>query len=146
MTKIDNKKDEGLPTGIERRRARRRPILATFSMYLVIPKKGLYKLTVHDISELGIGFDLDVEGESSSDFPVQIGDKLDSRLYLNQSLYIPLSLQIARVEDKPIVRRVGAEFQEHESINYKAFLSLLGFLDKMADALQVDTEGQSEIT
>jgi hypothetical protein len=146
MKKTGNKSETVSSQGIERRRARRRPILATFSVHLVIPKKGLYKLTVHDLSELGIGFDIDVEGESAADFPVAIGNVIETRLYLNQSLFIPLSIRVARVEEQRIVRRVGAEFQNQLSTDFKAFLALLSFLDHMADALQVDANGQHNQT
>jgi len=125
-------------SGVERRRARRRPILSTFSVFVVIPKKGMHRLQVHDISELGVGFDLDLEGEEASGFRLQMGEPLDLRFYLNQSLFIPLSIQVARVDEKGTVRRVGAEFEEKNSQAYQAFAAFLQMLDKIADIVQVD--------
>lgn len=123
----------------ERRKTERRPILYTFSIFLTIPKKGLYRLEVHDISETGIGFDLDIEGEEYSRFPVKEGFPIDLRFYINPSLYIPLSVQVTRIEDHHSKRRVGAEFQESSSENYKAFLSFLSLLDKIVDVVQIET-------
>ncbi len=135
---MGKKVQEENPTGIERRRARRRPILDTFAVHLVIPKKGLFRLTVHDLSEIGIGFDLDIEGENSQSFPVKSGDNIDVRLYLNQSLFIPLEVRVARVEEQYRVRRVGAEFSSQKNQYFEAFIGLMQFLDRMSDALKVE--------
>jgi len=128
---------------VERRRARRRPVLDTFSIFIVIPKKGLHRLEVQDISEGGLGFLLDVEGESPIDYPAKINDAIDFRFYMNNSLYIPMSVQIVRIEDLSTGRRVGAEFQDKSKPSYKAFLSLLKFLDDIIDVLQIDQVSSS---
>ena len=47
----------------EKRRAKRRGILDRFSFYISIPKLGHSRHKVKDISELGIGFELDTLGE-----------------------------------------------------------------------------------
>lgn len=132
------KKGSSSPTGQERRRTRRRPILETFSIFIVIPKKGLHRLEVQNISEDGMGFDLDVEGESPHNSPIKIGDTVDFRFYLNQSLFIPLSIQVVRVEEHHTGRRIGAEFQDKSTPGYKAFLSLLHFFDHVVDVVQID--------
>jgi hypothetical protein len=139
MTKV-NKNQNSSPEGVERRKTQRRPMMATFSVFIVIPKRGLHRLEVHDVSEMGIGFDLDVEGEDSLNFPVKEGDTVDFRFYLNQSLYIPLSIQIVRLQEHHQVRRVGAEFQDKTSQNYQAFLSFLHFLDQILNVVQVETQ------
>jgi len=136
MTKT-NKQESS--SGIERRREKRRPMLETFSFFIVIPKKGLHKLGLHDISESGVGFDLDIEGESSTDFAAKDGDTIDFRFYLNRSLFIPLSANVARIEMSASGRRVGAEFKDKTSKNYKAFLSLLQLLDGIVDVVQIDS-------
>jgi hypothetical protein len=131
MTKLD---------GSERRREKRRPVLETFAFSIVIPKKGLYRLGLNDVSEGGIGFDIDIEGENP-DYPVKKGDTIDFRFYVNRSLFIPLSAQIARIEEKATGRRIGAEFKNKTDPNYKAFLSILQLLEVVADVAQIDGGG-----
>lgn len=139
MTK-GNKSNSSSQSGIERRKAIRRPILSTFSVFIAIPKKGLHRLQVHDMSELGIGFDLDVEGEELSAFPVKEGDPIEFRLYLNNTLFLPLTVQVKRVEEYHAKRRVGAEFQKQSSTGYKAFLSFLKMIDEIANTVQFDSK------
>ena len=121
----------------ERRRFRRRPILDTFSLFVVVPKKGVHRLQIHDMSDIGIGFDLDIEGESFDEFPIQANEKLDIQLYLNQSLYLNLQVQVARIEDARGVRRIGAEFCERSSASYQGFVAFLKMLDTLAESGQV---------
>ncbi|MBI3534708.1 MAG: PilZ domain-containing protein [Deltaproteobacteria bacterium] len=118
----------------EKRGAPRRKILDTFSFFMVIPKKGIYKLPLHDLSEIGLGFDFDIEGESHSDFPLSIGEEFEINFYLNQTLYLPLSIRVARIELRGNIRRAGAELQDKNSKNYKAFSSFVHTLDLLADA------------
>ena len=127
------------PTGVERRQTRRRSILETFSVFLVIPRKGIHKLRIQDVSEDGLGFDLDVEGESFADFPVQVHDVIALRFYLNQSLYIPLSVEIVRIEEQTTLRHVGSKFNDKTTPDYKTFLSLLELLDRFSESPVLDT-------
>src|SRR5579885_2681962 len=103
MTKKATKAD-----GAERRRSARQPILDSFSLFVVVPKKGIHRLPIHDVSAEGIGFDLDTEGESPSDFPVKVGETLELRLYLNQSLFLALEAKVMRSQEKDLIRRIGA--------------------------------------
>lgn len=121
----------------ERRRAERRPILDTFSLFAVVPRKGPYKLRVDDVSSVGIGFFLDIEGESSTEFPVKKGEVFDLNLYLNQSLFLPLNVEVMRVEERDSVRRIGAEFHDKSTEAYKAYLSFLSMLEGMIDVARV---------
>ncbi|MGZ3698067.1 MAG: PilZ domain-containing protein [Bdellovibrionota bacterium] len=124
--------------GAERRRAKRRPILHSFSVFVVVPKKGVHRLQVHDLSDLGMGFDVDMEGDATADYPIKQGDEIDVRFYLNQSLFIPLSVTVARLETKGDVRRIGAEFGDKKAPNYQAFLAFLTMLDSIADVVQLE--------
>jgi hypothetical protein len=123
--------------GAERRKSKRRPILETFSLFAVVPKKGMHRLLVHDVSEGGLGFDLDIDGENFDEFPVKAGEKLEVHLYLNQSLYLPLSVQIARLEDTKSIRRLGTELVDPSSPQSKAFASFLQMLDVIADVGEI---------
>lgn len=123
--------------GIERRRSKRRPILSTFSLFVVLPKKGFHRLMVHDVSDLGIGFDADTEGEETGGFPLKVGEPLDLRLYLNQSLYLPLSVRIVRLEERNTIRRVGAAVDEGDP-SFAAFTAFINLLDQVADVARIE--------
>lgn len=123
----------------ERRRAVRRPVLSTFSLFVVVPRKGAHRLALHDISERGIGFDLDTEGESPEDFPVASGDRLEVEFYLNPSLHIPLAVKVARVELRGQVRRLGADFEERSGRAYQAFASFLQVLEKIEEVGRISS-------
>jgi hypothetical protein len=123
--------------GAERRRFKRRPILETFSLFCVVLKKGSHRLPVHDVSDAGIGFDLDIDGENLSEFPLKSGERLDVQLYLNQTLYLPIALQVARIEDTASVRRIGAELINPDSPSSKAFIAFLNMLDLLAEAGEI---------
>lgn len=123
----------GSANGSERRRAKRRPVLESFSLFVVVPKKGGHRLPVYDVSELGIQFDLDTEGEAMTDFPIQEGESLDLQLYLNQSLALPLSVRIARLQAVGRVRRAGVEITNQDSKAYDGFLAFLKMLDAISE-------------
>jgi hypothetical protein len=133
----NKKADTG--SGAERRRSRRRPILSTFSLFVVVPQKGIHRLPVHDVSDLGIGFDLDTEGEEPGDFPLRQGEQLSIHFYLNQSLYLPLDVRVARLEDGQGIRRIGAEVltQTKNDPNAAAYQAFLQLLDRIVDVAQI---------
>lgn len=122
--------------GIERRKHRRRPILETFSFFVVVPKKGFHRLAVADVSDSGIGFDFDIGGESAEDFPVVAGEEMAIQFYLNQSLFIPLTVRVMRVDDSQVIRRVGAEFVDTGSRENKALQALLSMIDEISEVVQ----------
>lgn len=122
----------------ERRSALRRPILDTFSFFLILPETGFFKLRVHDLSEKGIGFDFDIEDAPKWDHAVSEGDELDTRFFINQSLYIPLQLKVKRIDETIKIRRVGAEFIHKNEAEFKAFLSFVDLLDRILESLEID--------
>lgn len=124
-------------TGAEKRKTPRRPILDSFSLFIVIPKKGMHRLKVYDVSEQGLGFDYDAEGEDVAEFPAAAGESLDVHFYLNQSLFLPLSLKITRIEQKDLVRRVGAELTDKNSKETRAFVSFVQMLDSVIETAQL---------
>jgi hypothetical protein len=134
------KSEVGKIAGKERRRAVRRPLLESFSLFVVIPKKGGYRLKVHDVSDHGLGFDLDTEGESASDFPTAVGDRYALRFYLNQTLYIPLQVALVRVDPQPRQRRVGVEIVDRATAGYQAYLAFLRMLDALHEGGRMDAE------
>ena len=123
--------------GEEKRRSPRRPVLDTFSVFVVVPRKGMHRLPVHDLSEHGMGFDLDTEGENPQDVPLANGDHLEVHFYLNQSLYLPLNVELIRVTEVKGVRQVGAQFIETDAKGHQAFLAFVNMLDQLAEAGKV---------
>ena len=122
----------------ERRRSARQPVVDSFSLFVVVPKKGIHRLPIHDVSAEGIGFDLDTEGESPADFPVKVGETIEIRLYLNQSLFLTLDAKVMRSQEKNLIRRIGAEFGNRSGKNFKAFQSFLRMLEDIHDAAEID--------
>jgi hypothetical protein len=138
-SKPKKKSGEG-ESGQERRQAKRRPVIESFSLFLVVPSKGPHRLRVHDVSEIGIGFDLDIEGESFEEFPLQKGQEVEIQLYLNQSLFLPLVVKVARVQPEGSVRRVGAQFEKDASKNgqgYRAYRAFVDMVDALADGAEI---------
>ena len=126
--------------GSERRGAQRRPILDSFSFFVVVPKKGDHRLKVNDVSETGLGFDYDIDGESPETFPVKAGEVMDVYLYLNQSLYLPLRVTVARVDDSKVIRRIGAEFVKGSSqaLSLNALSAFVQMIDGISEAVRFD--------
>ncbi|OFZ19979.1 MAG: hypothetical protein A2X94_11480 [Bdellovibrionales bacterium GWB1_55_8] len=124
----------------ERRKTRRRPVLETFSIFVVIPRKGFHRLRIFDLSEDGIGFELDTDGESHDDFSVTQGQVLDVRLYLNQSLFLPIGVELVRVDEAHATRRIGGRFSDKNSKAYAAFVSFLEMLDSIRDAAEIENK------
>ncbi len=121
-----------------RRKAKRRPILDTFSLFVVVSKKSIVQLKHHDLSEAGIGFDYDVAGEGATDFPVANGEVLDLQVFLNQSLSFPLQIKVARIEETEKSRKIGGEYTDKKSPGYQALVAFLEMLDRITDVAQID--------
>ena len=119
-----------MSTTPERRKAKRREILENFSFYIQIPKLGPARHKVHDVSESGIGFVVESLGGV---FTLAKDEKVDLHLYLNQSLFLPLKIQVARQEETGETQDVGAVFLDTQSNQYQTFLSLVKFLDQLSE-------------
>ncbi len=117
----------------ERRKAKRRMILDTFSLSVVIPKKGDFRLPLLDLSELGVGFDLDLEEEDSPSFALKTGEQLEVHLYLNQTLFLPFKVTVKRLIQKGKRRQIGAEFTQQGGAAHKAVVCFLEMLDLVSE-------------
>jgi hypothetical protein len=116
--------------GLDRRKSERRPIVDSFSIFVMIPAKGSYQLRVHDLSEEGIGFDFDEEGENFQEFPIHVGDQIDLHLFLNQSLSIPLRVKVTAVRLEGRQRKIGAELMTQMSTGGQAIQIFLKLIDE----------------
>ncbi|MBC7386402.1 MAG: PilZ domain-containing protein [Cryobacterium sp.] len=129
-------------TGIDRRGSKRRPILESFSFYVVVPKKGFHRLRVADLSDTGVGFDYDIIGEMKDAFPVVVGETFDLQFYLNQTLFLPLHVKVMRVDDSKVIRRVGAEFTVTGTPEHEGLCAVLDMVDRLSEIVQFDSVGE----
>ena len=116
--------------GVERRKSKRREILEKFSFYICVPKLGLTRHQVNDISETGIGFRIETLGE----FKLVTEEICELQFYLNQSLYLPLKIKVARHEHQDAFQQVGAIFLDTEKTPHKTLLTLVQFLDQLTES------------
>ena len=119
-------------SGKERRKAKRREIVEQFSFYICVPKLGYTRHKVNDVSELGIGFEIDTLGE----FRMNMGETCDLQLYLNQSLFLTLKIEVVRHIDKETTQEVGAVFTDSTSPAFQTFLTLVKLLDQLSESAQ----------
>lgn len=137
MVTATNKKKGRKYQGDERRKTKRRPILDTFSLSVVVSNKGVYRLPIQDLSEGGIGFDLDTDGESEASVPMKEGEKISLKVYLNRSLFIPIEGIVVRVRRKDDVLSAGAEFDKSDQ-GYEALRAFLQMLDELIDRAEIE--------
>jgi hypothetical protein len=117
-------------SGADRRKVKRRDILEKFSFYICVPKMGYARHKVNDISELGIGFTIEtLDGE----FTLKAQEQLELHFYLNQSLYLPLKIQVMRQIDAASTQEVGAVFLDTQTAIHQTFLTLVKFLDQVTE-------------
>lgn len=114
----------------ERRKVKRREILEKFSFYICVPKIGFARHKVNDISELGIGFTIETLG---GEFKLAAQEQVDLHFYLNQSLYLPLKIQVMRQIDGNSTQEVGAVFLDTSTAIHQTFLTLVKFLDQVTE-------------
>lgn len=131
----NKKKSKKNYSGKEKRRADRKPVLDSFSFFVTLPGKFYQRLPLHDISEYGIYFDLNTEGEEMDEEAFVIDEEVELQFYLNQSLSVPVRVRVARVEDQGEIKRVGAEVISKKGVPGAKFLATLASLmDQVTDA------------
>src|ERR1700761_5499056 len=68
----------------ERRQVKRTLLSEFVGAFVLVPEKGLAKVTLYDISENGLAFDIEA---SAGHF--QLFEEIAMRVYLNQQTYFP---------------------------------------------------------
>jgi len=117
------------------RREVKRTILTEFvGAYAVLPERGLMKVTLYDISENGIGFDLELtEGMFLE------GEEIAFRVYLNHTTYFPFTVSVLnsrRLEDESVIRH-GAQFVKG-TVNDVALHHFVKFIENVSAGLRKD--------
>jgi hypothetical protein len=119
----------------QERRKVKRTILAEFiGAFTLVPRKGLLKVTLYDISDNGLAFDV---SENAGHFSV--GEEVAMRVYLNQQTYFPFVVKIQNIrgiEDENTFRH-GANFVRG-TINDVALHHFVRFIETVSASLEVD--------
>jgi hypothetical protein len=120
--------------GEERRQVRRTILTEFIGAFLVVPEKGLHKVALYDISDNGLGFDLDPEFGL-----LRVGEEVAMRVYLNQHTYFPFVARIsnARTVSEEGVNRHGVMFVKG-TVNDVALHHFVKFIETVSASLQTD--------
>jgi c-di-GMP-binding flagellar brake protein YcgR len=117
------------------RREVKRTILTEFvGAYAVLPDRGLMKVTLYDISENGIAFDLELqEGMFLED------EEVAFRVYLNHTTYFPFTVKVVKsrsMNDEGVIRH-GAQFLKG-TVNDVALHHFVKFIENVSAGLRKD--------
>lgn len=119
----------------DERRSVRRTILTEFiGVYCVVPGHGLKKVSLYDISENGLSFDMDFEMGS-----LRVGEEIAMRIYLSQFTYFPFVATVTNVREVPeegIVRHGGTFLKG--TVNDKALFHFVKFVENVSLDLKRD--------
>lgn len=118
----------------ERRKVRRTLLTEFITAFALIPRKGLFKITLHDISENGLAFDIE---DNAGHF--NIGDEVSMRVYLNHQTYFPFVVKVSNyraVPDEKVFRH-GVNFVKG-TINDEALHHFVKFIETVSASLKTD--------
>lgn len=119
----------------QERRKQKRTILADFiGAFALVPRKGLLKVTLSDISPEGVAFDVN---ESAGHFSV--GEEVVMRVYLNQQTYFPFVIRIQNIRGMhgESSFRHGGSFVKG-STHDEALHHFIRFVEAVSSVLQID--------
>jgi hypothetical protein len=118
----------------EKRKVKRTILSEFIGTVVVVPSVGLQKVTIYDISEEGVAFDVPVEvGQFHK------GEEVAMRVYLNKTTYFPFVVKIANLRpvlDEAIVRH-GANFVKG-TLNDEALHHFIRFIETVSTCLEQD--------
>lgn len=120
----------------EDRRQVKRVVLNEFiSAHVYVNGRGLVKITLKDVNEGGLAFDID---ERHGQFART--ETLEVRFYLNHETYFKFNVQVAHATtlDNEGVHRHGCRFIG-ESLNNVALQHFMAFLQNISASLRTDT-------
>lgn len=119
----------------ERRQVKRTILTELISSMVIIPEKGLMKVSIHDISDEGVSFELD-----SANGHFKVGEEISLRIYLNQKAYFPIQVTIKHVTPDPeeCVVRHGTVYLKNEENNV-ALQHFVKFVESTSMGLKKDS-------
>jgi hypothetical protein len=118
----------------ERREVKRTLLTEFIGASVVIPERGLLKVSLFDVSENGISFDV------LKDNGIFIkGEEIAIRVYLNQYSYFPFYIKVKnkRYIDEEDIYRIGGELVK-DSINELALYHFVKFIENISASLKGD--------
>jgi hypothetical protein len=120
--------------GDERRKVRRTILTEFIGAFIIVPNRGLQRVSLYDISDDGLAFDMDL-GDGS----LKIGEQVAMRVYLNNHTYFPFTATVsnARMIPEDGVHRHGTKFLKG-SINDEALHHLVRFIETVSASLETD--------
>lgn len=122
----------------ERRRVKRTILTEFVGAFVVVPQRGLVRVSLYDISENGLSFDMaQVAGR------LKEGDEVAMRVYLNQQTYFGFFAQVITVRDFSEVSeegltRTGVHFVAG-TINEQALHHFVKFIETVSASLRKDS-------
>jgi hypothetical protein len=118
----------------ERRKVRRTILSEFVSAFIVVPRQGLQKVALYDISEKGLAFDLDLNQGSFNS-----GDEVAMRVYLNHQTYFPFIVRVSNSREimEEGVNRHGVKFLQG-TVNDEALHHFVKFIETVSASLQTD--------
>jgi hypothetical protein len=118
----------------ERRQVKRTLLTEFIGAFALVPQKGLLKVTLYDISEQGLAFDMENAAGHYS-----LGEEVAMRVYLSQSTYFPfvVTVQNIRTIGEESVYRHGVNFVS-DSINMEALHHFVKFIETVSSSLHGD--------
>jgi hypothetical protein len=118
----------------ERRKVRRTILSEFIGAHIVVPERGLQKVTIYDISEEGVAFDIEV---GSGKFVM--GEEVGFRVYLNQQTYFPFVVKVANIRtihEEGVIRH-GGMFAKG-TVNDVALHHFVKFIETVSASLRTD--------
>lgn len=118
----------------ERRDVKRTILNEFIGAFAVLPERGLLRISMYDISERGISFDVEmVEGRFLE------GEEVAMRVYLNHKTYFPFTTKItySRPMESDGVVRHGANFVQG-TVNDVALHHFVKFIETVSASLKTD--------
>lgn len=120
----------------QERRQTKRTILTEFiGAFIVLPKQGLQKVDLYDISESGMAFDLEKQFGQ-----MKAGEEVAVRIYLSHKNYFAFTAKIANVrfiQDEDLYRH-GCQIVA-DSYNEEALYHFVKFIESVSMNIKVDT-------
>lgn len=118
----------------EKRQVKRTILTEFVGAYVILPNRGLHKVTLYDISENGLAFDLNLdEGQFQEE------EEVAMRVYLNHKTYFPFIVTVTNIReftDEGVIRH-GANFVRG-TINDVALNHFVKFIENVSASLKTD--------